>query len=103
MVFNSLPFTVFFFVFFLLYWFVFKGNYKLQNLLVLGGSYFFYGWWDWRFLFLLIGVSALNYLLGISIEKTENPSRRKWLLYIGLLQGIGGLFVFKYFNFFISS
>ena len=103
MVFNSLPFVLFFLIFFFLYWFAFKGNYKLQNILVLGGSYFFYGWWDWRFLFLLIGVSALNFLLGIYIDKTESTARKKWLLYIGLLQGIGGLFVFKYFNFFVTS
>lgn len=103
MVFNSLPFTIFFLVFFLLYWLVFNRNYKLQNLLVLGGSYFFYAWWDWRFLILLIGVSVLNYVLGILIGQTTNESRRRFLLLIGLAQGLGGLIIFKYFNFFISS
>lgn len=103
MVFNSIPFTVFFLVFFFLYWFVFKRNLNAQNLLLLAGSYFFYAWWDWRFLLLLIGVSMLNYYLGIQIPKTKNNGKRKVLLLIGLLQGIGALVFFKYFNFFITS
>jgi alginate O-acetyltransferase complex protein AlgI len=103
MIFNSLPFAVFFLCFFILYWIAFKQNLKLQNLLVLAGSYFFYGWWNWRFLFLLIGSSLLNYYLGIFIAKTTNEKHRSWLLYAGLLQGIGGLIYFKYYNFFITS
>ena len=103
MVFNSLPFTVFFLVFFVLYWLVFQRNLKAQNLLILTGSYFFYAWWDWRFLSLLIGVSVLNYLLGIYIPKAGSDAKRRLLLYIGLIQGIGGLVFFKYFNFFITS
>lgn len=103
MIFNSLPFAVFFLCFFILYWFVFKRNLKLQNLLILAGSYFFYGWWNWRLLFLLIGSSIFNYFLGIFIAKTSNEKYRKWLLYAGLLQGLGGLVFFKYYNFFITS
>lgn len=103
MIFNSLPFAAFFAVFFILYWSVFRKDLRLQNLLVLAGSYFFYGWWNWRFLFLLIGSSLLNYLLGIWIAKTTDPARRKWLLYTGLLQCLGFLVFFKYYNFFITS
>lgn len=103
MIFNSLAFATFFLSFFILYWFVFKQNLKLQNLLVLAGSYFFYGWWNWRFLSLLIGSSLLNYFLGIFISKSTNPKHKKWLLWLGLLQGIGGLIFFKYYNFFVSS
>ncbi|WP_293872264.1 MBOAT family O-acyltransferase [Flavobacterium sp.] len=76
---------------------------KFQNIFILVGSYFFYAWADWRFLFFLIGVSALNYFLGIYIEKSENQKVKKTLVYLGLIQGIGGLIYFKYFNFFISS
>ena len=61
----------------------------------------FYSFTDWRFLSFLIGVSALNYLLGVYIEKATKYKR--FLMYIGLLQGIGGLAFFKYFNFFITS
>ena len=103
MVFNSIAFLLFFVTFFLIYWFALGKNLKLQNLFILIGSYFFYAWADWRFLFFLIGVSALNYLLGIYIEKSVESKARKWLVYLGLIQGIGGLAYFKYFNFFIDS
>lgn len=103
MVFNSIAFLLFFVTFFLIYWFALGKSVKLQNLFILIGSYFFYAWADWRFLFFLIGVSALNYFLGIYIEKSEESKARKWLVYIGLIQGIGGLVYFKYFNFFIDS
>ena len=103
MVFNSVSFFGFFTLFFLLYWFMANKNLKFQNLLLLVGSYLFYGWADWRFLFLIIGVSILNYHLGIQIEKSKDSNRKKWLLYIGLFQGIGGLAYFKYYNFFIIS
>jgi alginate O-acetyltransferase complex protein AlgI len=102
MVFNSYTFFAFFISFFFLYWFGFK-NLKMQNLLLLAGSYFFYAWADWRFLLFLVGVSALNFFLGIYIEKSPSEKNKKWLLYIGLLQGIGGLAFFKYYNFFVVS
>jgi alginate O-acetyltransferase complex protein AlgI len=103
MLFTSLPFVLFFLVFFVLYWFVFSRDLKLQNLFILAGSYLFYAWWDWRFLFLLIGSSALNYFLGIQLYKSKQERYRSFLLWIGLLQGLGGLLFFKYFNFFITS
>jgi alginate O-acetyltransferase complex protein AlgI len=103
MAFTSFSFIVFFLTFFLLYWWIFKDNLQKQNLLLLVGSYVFYSWADWRFLPMLIGVSALNYFLGIQIERTQNSKVRQFLLYIGLIQGIGLLAFFKYFNFFIES
>ena len=103
MVFNSLVFACFFAVTFLIYWFVLNRNLKLQNAFILLASYFFYGWTDWRLLSYLIGVSALNFFLGIYIHKTTDTTRRKILLNIGLIQGIGGLAFFKYYNFFVSS
>jgi alginate O-acetyltransferase complex protein AlgI len=103
MIFNSIPFAVFFSCFFILYWVIFKNNLKLQNLLILAGSYFFYAWWDWRFLFLLIGSSLVNFILGIYIGKTTNEKKRRLLLYLGMLQGLGGLLFFKYYNFFVTS
>ncbi len=103
MLFTSLPFVVFFSLFFLLYWFVFNNSTKLQNLLLLAGSYFFYAWWDWRFLFLLIVSSILNYFLGLGIANSKNSKYRIFFLWIGLIQGLGSLFFFKYFNFFVKS
>jgi alginate O-acetyltransferase complex protein AlgI len=103
MPFNSLPFVLFFVSFFLLYWRVFSGNLTLRNLFILAGSYFFYAWWDWRFLLLLIANSALNFLLGLGMAKTEKEGRRSFLLGLGLLGGLGCLFFFKYYNFFVTS
>ena len=103
MVFNSVSFLLFFITFFLIYWFGFGKNLKLQNGLLLVGSYVFYAWAEWHFLFYLIGVSVLNYFLGIYIEKSNSEKKKKLLLYIGLLLGIGSLAYFKYYNFFITS
>lgn len=103
MFFTSSTFFIFFSVFFLLYWFVFNNSLKRQNILVLCGSYFFYAWWDWRLLSILIGTSILNFILGIYIGEAKISKHRKIFLWIGLLQGIGVLVLFKYYNFFISS
>ena len=101
MLFASIPFACFFIVFFLLYWYVFDGNLKLQNLLILTGSYVFYAWWDWRFLFLLAGSSIISYFLGIGIATAGNK-RRSILVWIGILQGLACLLFFKYFNFLVG-
>ena len=101
MIFNSFAFLLFFIVFFLLYWFFFNKSEKYQNLILLLGSYVFYAWADWRFLSFLISVSVINFYLGIYIE--QNTKYKRLSLYIGLLQGIGGLAFFKYYNFFITS
>ena len=53
MLFNSIEFAIFLPIVFLLYWFVFNRNLKIQNLFVVIVSYLFYGWWDWRFLLLI--------------------------------------------------
>lgn len=103
MAFNSSAFVIFFLLFFILYWFVFNKTLRFQNILILLGSYFFYAWWDWRFLLLLIFSSIVNYLLGIHIEKTEHEKRKSVLMYLGLIQGLGGLLFFKYYNFFVES
>ena len=103
MIFNSLTFLIFFTVFFLLYWFVTNKNLIAQNLLILAGSYFFYAWWDWRFLFLLIIFSTLIFGLGLSIEKSKTIPRKRLFLITGLILGIGELIYFKYMNFFITS
>jgi len=102
MVFNSIPFVVFFVLFFFIYWVILGKSVKAQNILILLGSYVFYAWWDWRFLFFLIGSSVLNYFLGIGIYKSNNERYRTFLLGIGLFQGLGSLVFFKYFNFFIN-
>ena len=76
---------------------------RYQNLLLLAASYLFYGWWDWRFLGLIAFSSLVDYQVGLALGRTENPLRRKQLLWISLGVNLGMLAFFKYFNFFIES
>lgn len=101
--FNSVDFFIFFLVFYLLYWTVFKSNKKIQNLFILIGSYLFYAHWDWRFLALIALNTLVNYFLALKIEKEENEKKQKIVLYSGLLFGLGVLGFFKYYNFFVQS
>jgi alginate O-acetyltransferase complex protein AlgI len=101
MLFNSISFAVFLPVVFFLYWFVTKRNLTLQNILLLVSSYFFYACWDWRFLFLLIFSTALDYYSGIKIAETEKM--RKFWLWLSIGINLGFLGIFKYYNFFASS
>jgi len=102
MFFNSLEFSIFLPVVFLLYWFVFNKNIKLQNFLLLIASYFFYGWWDWRFLILIIVSSLIDYTIGLKMQ-TQNISLKKRLLWVSVGVNLGLLGLFKYYNFFIDS
>ncbi|MFC3880910.1 MBOAT family O-acyltransferase [Algoriphagus namhaensis] len=75
MLFNSFTFLIFLPIVFLLYWFVFQKNLKLQNAFLLLASYVFYGWWDWRFLGLIIASSVVDYWVGMrmgSVISTNN-------------------------------
>jgi len=103
MLFNSIEFGFFLPIVFIVYWFVVNKNLQLQNAFLLLASYFFYGWWDWRFLILLVSVSLINFFIGIKIDKTENNRVKKNWLITGLVINIGILGVFKYYNFFIDS
>jgi D-alanyl-lipoteichoic acid acyltransferase DltB (MBOAT superfamily) len=103
MLFNSLNFAIFLPIVFILYWFAAKGNLKFQNILLLVSSYFFYACWDWRFMFLLIFSTLLDYYSGIKINKAENQTEKKSWLWISVGINLSFLGVFKYFNFFAES
>lgn len=103
MLFNSIEFAIFLPIVFLLYWFVFQRDLKTQNLFIVIVSYIFYGWWDWRFLFLIAFSSVLDFVLGVYLSKEENQRKRKWLLATSLMVNLGFLGFFKYFNFFIDN
>lgn len=103
MLFNSLDFAIFLPVTFCLYWFVAARNIKLQNALIVLASYVFYGWWDWRFLFLILLSTIIDYVVGRGLLHSENPKRRKALLLFSILANLGMLGFFKYFNFFIEN
>ena len=103
MLFNSIDFVIFLPIVFLLYWFVTNRNVKYQNLLFAITSYIFYGWWDWRFLLLILFSTILDYTIGIKLSNQNNKQKRKILLSISLLINLGFLGFFKYYNFFIES
>jgi alginate O-acetyltransferase complex protein AlgI len=103
MLFNSIEFLLFLPTVFFLYWFVFKNQLRAQNVLLLVASYIFYGWWDWRFLSLIVASTFLDYFVALAIQKSDNPIKRKYLLGLSLLGNLGMLGFFKYYNFFVSS
>src|SRR5690606_11541438 len=88
---------------FVLYWFVVNKNLKQQNFLIVVASFVFYGWWDWRFLSLILFSSVVDYLIGIGLLKEDNPTKRKILLSISILVNLGFLVFFKYYNFFLDN
>jgi len=103
MLFNSLEFAFFLPIVFVLYWFVTKRSLKIQNAFLLLASYFFYGWWDWRFLSLIAFSSLVDYLIGLQLASSDDQKRRKLLLGMSVLVNLGFLGFFKYFNFFAES
>lgn len=103
MFFNSVEFLGFFVVVFIVYWFVLSKNYQWQNGFLLGASYLFYSFWDWRFLFLLLFSTLLDYYTGLQLQATTHPSRRRFWLWLSIGINIGFLGFFKYYNFFITS
>ncbi len=103
MLFNSIDFAVFLPIVFLLYWFVANRNLKLQNLLIVVASYVFYGWWDWRFLSLILFSTIVDYSVGLGLKKQKKPFKRKLLLWCSLVVNLGLLVFFKYCNFFIEN
>jgi len=103
MLFNSLDFAIFLPIVFGLYWFVGRYGVKLQNYLLLVSSYIFYGWWDWRFLFLLAFSSILDFFVGRVLYKEENNYKRKVFFMLSMVVNLLFLGFFKYYNFFVDS
>ncbi len=99
MIFNSLEFFLFVPIIFILYWFVFFKSLKWQNLLVLFASYFFYGWWSWKFLCLLALSTLLDYLYGFGVA-SANKKKARFFLLLSIVNNLGILGIFKYYNFF---
>ncbi len=103
MLFNSLNFLIFLPIVFVLYWFATNRQLKLQNILLLVSSYFFYACWDWRFLFLLIFSTLLDYYTGIKMTDAKHEKAKKFWFWLSISINLGFLGVFKYFNFFAES
>jgi alginate O-acetyltransferase complex protein AlgI len=102
MLFNSLDFAVFLPLVFLIYWLLIN-RLKLQNLWVLVASYVFYGWWDYRFLSLILFSTLVDFFIAALLGKEENPAKRRIYLWLSILVNLGFLGFFKYFNFFIDN
>lgn len=102
MLFNSIEFLLFLPIVFSLYWFVFNRNLLAQNLLLLLASYFFYGWWSWRFMLLLALSTLLDYTYGFSVASV-NKTKSKFYLWLSIVNNLGILAVFKYYDFFANE
>jgi D-alanyl-lipoteichoic acid acyltransferase DltB (MBOAT superfamily) len=97
--FNSFEYLLFLPIVFLLYWFVFYKKPAWQNLLILCASYFFYGWWSSKFLGLLVFGTILDYTFGFGVA-SQNPKKAKFFLWFSIINNLGILGFFKYYNFF---
>ena len=103
MLFNTISFALFLPLVFLLYWFVTNKSIKAQNILLLVSSYFFYACWDWRFLFLLVFSTLLDYFTGLKMEEAKNQTAKKFWFWLSISINLGFLGVFKYYDFFATS
>jgi len=103
MLFNSIEFALFLPVVFLLYWFVFRWSVRAQNLFVVAASYLFYGWWDWRFLFLIAFTSLCSWGSGLLIERYRQRPVAKAVHVFNIVLNLAILGVFKYYDFFVTS
>jgi D-alanyl-lipoteichoic acid acyltransferase DltB (MBOAT superfamily) len=102
MSFLASAFPLFLVITLAVYWLAHR-HFSLQNTILLVASYVFYGWWDWRFLSLVIASTAIAYGAGLAIAATADNGRRLAILWAGNGVLLGTLFFFKYFNFFVSS
>jgi D-alanyl-lipoteichoic acid acyltransferase DltB (MBOAT superfamily) len=100
MLFDSPVFVFFLIAVVLVYW---RLTWRWQNIFLLAASYFFYGWWDWRFLLLMAGSTFIDYLIAKKIRALSNPNHRRALLVLSLAINFSFLGFFKYFNFFVGS
>jgi alginate O-acetyltransferase complex protein AlgI len=78
-------------------------THRAQNYFLLGASYFFYGWWDYRFSLLMAFSTVVDYVVAREMARSDDPRRRKKYLLISLVTNLGILGFFKYFNFFVDS
>jgi len=102
MVFNSFAFAVFFIIVYSLY-LLLQGRLNLQNRLLLVASCIFYGWWDWRFLFLMFFTITVDFHVGRALHRTTDNKKRKLFVTLSILSNLSVLGFFKYFNFFMDS
>jgi D-alanyl-lipoteichoic acid acyltransferase DltB (MBOAT superfamily) len=103
MLFNSIQFALFLPLVYILYWYATAGKVKVQNILLLISSYYFYACWDYRFLFLLIFSTFLDYYTGLKMANAASGGLRKFWFWLSIGVNLGFLGTFKYYNFFATS
>lgn len=107
MSFDTLAYALFLPCIFLIYWAVMWRDHRLgalaQNLITVGGSYVFYGWWDWRFLILIFLTTVFSYSSGLLLGRFQSKRRRKMVLWTAIGLNLGFLGFFKYYNFFTEN
>ena len=101
--FVSFEFAFFLTLVFFVYWLVLGKSTKLQNLFLVVVSYVFYGWWDWRFLSLILFSSVVDFVCGMLLDRSESIFARRCILAVSLVSNLGLLIFFKYFGFFVES
>jgi len=100
MLFDSAAYILFLILVVLVYW---RLPFRKQNYMLLAASYFFYGWWDWRFLLLMAGSTLVDYIVARKIAASSDARTRRYLLLFSLILNFSFLGIFKYFNFFVDS
>lgn len=103
MLFNSIDFIVFLPLVFLLYWIIDGQQQRLRNIVLLLASYVFYGWWDARFLILIVISTLVDYGVGLRLQEAKQSNKRKLWLLLSLFVNLGMLGYFKYYNFFLDN
>ena len=100
MLFNSISFLIFIAIVLLIYPWI---TVRKQNIFLLIVSYFFYGFWDWRFIFLILIATTADFFIGKKIYAAKVHQRKKHLLSVSITFNLCILGFFKYFNFFVDS
>ncbi len=102
MLFPTATFALFFVLVLPLSWLLMPHPHRWRPFMIVA-SYVFYGWWDWRFVFLLAACTLWNQVLAVRIWRAEIASRRHALLVLALVGDLGLLGYFKYYDFFVTS
>lgn len=102
MIFPTIEFGIFFLIVFAISWAV-RGLPEARKLFLVGASYFFYAWWDWRFLGLLFLSTLISYLGGLAVARAERDGLRKVIVGVSTVSHLAILGFFKYYGFFLVS
>ena len=102
MLFPTFEFGIFFLIVFVVSWEL-RRTVDLRKLFLLAASYTFYGWWDWRFVGLLVVSSLANYLFGRALGGLERDGLRRTIVGLAVIANLSVLGFFKYYGFFLES